>query len=74
MKGDIDALRREFPGEVDGGLVDLAALGAMKDAGKGSEQMQKYFEAQCDLFGLDPTTFAPRENQLPGTPQSAALG
>jgi len=64
QKDDIEALREEYPGKVDSDLIDLAAMGAMLDAGPEGQAVQDYFEAQCDLFGLDPKTFAPRESPV----------
>ena len=58
-RGTVSALRQEYPGKVDSGLVDLAALGALKSAGPEAPAVQKYYEA-------DPKTFALRENQLAG--------
>jgi hypothetical protein len=64
QKDDITALREVYPGKVDADLVDLAVLGAMPNAGREGGAVKKYFEAQCDLFGLDPKTFMPREYAL----------
>jgi hypothetical protein len=38
--------------------------GAMPSAGWEGSAVKEYFEAQCDLFGLDPKTFMPRECAL----------
>ena len=64
-KDDIKSLRENYPGDVDRDLVDLAALGAMPASGDAGEAVRKYFEAQCDLIGLDPKTFSPTEGLSP---------
>jgi hypothetical protein len=57
----LEKLREDRSGIVDRELVDLAACGPRP--GDPSE-VQKYFEDQCDFFGLDPETFVPRENPV----------
>jgi hypothetical protein len=59
--GDISLLRKTYGGCVDRYLVDLATTGSSPGVSIESTAVEEYYKNQCDLFGLDPRTFAPRE-------------
>jgi photosystem II stability/assembly factor-like uncharacterized protein len=65
QEGDLDTMRVQYGKKVDTDLVELAVGGKMEDAGSEGPDVRKYFEAQCDLLGLDTRTFAPKENRPP---------
>jgi photosystem II stability/assembly factor-like uncharacterized protein/predicted small integral membrane protein len=58
---DIRTLRKRYGGLVDQYLVDLATIGRASGAGPEATAVNEYYHRQCDLFGLDPETFAPAE-------------
>jgi hypothetical protein len=61
QEGDINQLRKKFGGDVDRDLVDLAVLGRTTVAGAEAEAVEEYYRKQCELFGLDPWKFEPKE-------------
>jgi photosystem II stability/assembly factor-like uncharacterized protein len=54
-------LRMRYPDRFDHDLVGLAVLGGVDTLGEDSE-VKQYYRGQCELFGLDPTTFRPTDN------------
>ncbi|HEY6390784.1 MAG TPA: hypothetical protein VIX89_05880 [Bryobacteraceae bacterium] len=67
QKDDIEALSKEYPSKVDGDLVDLAAMGAMLDAGPEGCVVREYFEAVRPVR-IRSEDFCARENPPPDFP------
>jgi hypothetical protein len=65
---DITGLRRKYGAVVDRHLVDLATTGRAVGSGAEAAAVEHYYRVQCELFGLDPQTFAPVERG-PGAPK-----
>jgi len=61
QEGDINQLRSKFGGAVDRDLVDLAVLGKMTIGGEERAAVEEYYRRECELFGINPGTFAPIE-------------
>jgi hypothetical protein len=53
----INNLRNRYPDRFDRGLVSLAVTGA--DSTETPSEVNQYYRAQCELFGLDEKTFQP---------------
>ena len=63
-EGDISvSLRERYPKTFDAGLVDMASMGTIPEAGREGAEIERYYRAQCDVFGLDPKTFQPEETK-----------
>jgi len=61
LKPGDEPLRLKFKGRFDLQLIQMAALGVAASNAEVEPEILDYFIRECDLFGLDPETFTPRE-------------